>query len=287
MSVSDVISIVINTDTRPGYMESESTQGKQFEGTRSLDYFTHGVLNKIKFFEGYKKEVILCIDIHEPLNKSVEEQLLKWQSEKIIDVLILNRHNETFIEDGYFPHYNDLNYLNSLTFSRGKYVVHFDGDMAAFCTDPSVISDWMDLLDRGVYEYISYCSPWSPNPDEDPRWDYQWASTRFFMCKRTSLDYTEILKCLMNGDYLYDKYGEKFRRCPWLEHILGIMAGPGKVFYPPYDLQRFMVFSWCHYHSGNLEKLNALPYNKVLDYVFGCSGIKYPCDVWGVKLNVR
>lgn len=287
MSATDTISIVINTDTRPGYMEKESVQGKQFEGTRSLDYFTDGVLNKANFFRGFKLQVILFVDVHEPLDKQVEDTLHEWHKEGKIDVLVLHRNNKTFPGFDYFPCYNDLNYLNALMFSRGKYVVHFDGDMAGFCKDSSVITDWINLLDTGVYDYISYPTPWSPKPDEDPRWDYSWVSTRFFMCKRSSLDYTEIQKCLVDPDYMYAKYGDKYHRCPWFEHVLGIMAGPDKVFYPAYDLQKYFVFSWSYYHSGNYEKLNRIPYEKVLEYVFACGGIRYPCDVYGTRLILK
>lgn len=281
----DKISIVINLDSRPGFMgDSSEKLGGVYSGTRSIDYFTDGVLNKIKFFDGYEKEVTVFIDIHEPLPEVTEKELLSMQREGIIDNLVFNKHTKTYLGMKIYPKFMDINYLNAMILSRGKYLAHFDGDMAAFINDGSVISQWLGWLKTGKYDYISYPSRWSPRPVNDPDFDYDWVSTRFFICEREIIDYTEILKCLRSNDYLYGKYGEKKRKCPWMEHILSIIGGPAKVFYPPMEPNRYALFSWGQYHSGILKKLNEMPYEKVIEYVRSCGGVGYPCDVRGRRI---
>lgn len=273
------ISIAINLDTRSGFMEKESVIGKMSHGTRSLDYFTDGILNKIKFFDEYDKEITLFIDVHDPLPEAIEKDLLIMQKEGTIDNLIFNKHTEKYLGT-YYPKWLDMSILDTLILCRGKYLVHFDADMAAFINDKSVISEWLEWLNTSKYDYISYPSRWSPSPDVDKNWDYFWASTRFFICKRDTIDYTETIKCLGDSGYLYSKYGDKYRQCPWLEHVLGIIAGPGKVFYPPIESNRYMIFSWSRYVSGVLKKLNEMPYSEVLKYVAEkCGGLSWPCDV--------
>jgi len=95
------------------------------------------------------------------------------------------------------------------------------------------------------------------------------------------IDYTEILKCLSDSDYLYGKYGDRKRRCPWYEHIVSLINGPAKVFYPPIEPSRYLIFAWSRYYSGVLAKLNEWPYEKVVEYV---GKISYPCDVGGRKI---
>lgn len=282
--VSKKISIVINLDSRPGFMEQEFSVTKMFDGARSLDFFTEGIKNKIKFFDGHDLEITVFIDVHEPVPVATQNELLELHKQGIIDNLVFNRHIESFQDREYFGKYNDLNFLNALVLSRGEYVCHFDGDMAAFTADSGVIDQFIQWIDSGQYDYISYSSPWSPSPDIDKSWDYFWASTRFFFCKREIFDYTEIVKCLKSPDYLYGKYGEKHRRCPWLEHILGIMAGPGRVFYPPLNFERYLIFAWSHYVSGVFGKLNQMSYTEVLKYVYSCGRLKYPCDLHGRAL---
>jgi len=96
-------------------------------------------------------------------------------------------------------------------------------------------------------------------------------------------DYSEIVHCLRDSDYLYDTYGEPDDpRTPWLEHILGIMTYSQKaVFYPPIQPHRYLIFAWSRYYSGVLEKLNNWPYEKVVEYV---NKISYPCDVAGTRI---
>jgi len=270
------ISIVINLDTREGFEDSTTaSEANVIGGTKSIDFFTEGVKNKQNFFKGYDIETTVFVDIHKEIPREIEDKLRSLS----IDNLVLSKHNETYIEGPFFPKWLDLNMLNTLMLAKGKYVAHFDQDMAAFRNDDNVVNQWMQWLDEGKYEYISYPSRHSPCPVRDSDFDYNWVSTRFFFCKREIFDHTEILKCLRNSEYLYGKYGEKKRKCPWLEHIMGIMATPGKVFYPPMDPKRYMIFSWGLYHAGILGKLNDMPYNDVLKYVMDSGGVSYPCDV--------
>lgn len=279
-----MISIVINLDSRPGFMEQSTTQGLTFDGARSLDFFTEGVINKVKFFEGHEIETTVFIDVHEELPKNIERWLLDQQAGGLINNLVFNRHTESYLSNGYFPKWNDLNFLNAMILTRGEYLCHFDGDMNAFIKDKNVVNEWLQWLDKDMVDYVSYPSQFSPLPATDGRYkSYTWASTRFFLCKRDRLDYTEIVKCLQDSEYLYGKYGADGEpKNPWLEHILGLMtSGPNRVFYPPIQSDRYLIFSWASYQSGVLAKLNNLPYEKVVEYV---GNISYPCDVNGSRM---
>lgn len=272
------ISIAINLDTRPGFMEQKTEQGMMMNGTRSLDFFTEGVVNKVRFFEGHDIETTVFIDVHDPLPDDTQNWLLAQQRSGMIDNLVFNRHTERYLGSDFYPKHNDLNFMNAMILTRRKYLVHFDGDMAAFISDRNVIHEWLKWLDDGKYDFICYPSQYSPLPVTDPSFDYAWASTRFFICRRDILDYTEIVKCLSDSDYLYGKYGDRQRRCPWLEHALSLINGPAKVFYPPIEPNRYLIFSWARYYSGVFKHLNSWPYDKVVQYV---NKIAYPCDVTG------
>lgn len=277
------ISIAINLDSRPGFMEQSSAQGPMFDGTRSLDFFTEGVINKVKFFEGHEIETTVFIDVHDALPRRIEDWLLDQQYDGIIDNLVFNRHTEKYLGT-YFPKFNDLNFLNAMAMTRGRYLVHFDGDMNAFINDKNVIKEWLQWLDEDRFDYISYPAQHSPAPASDGHYkSYWWASTRFFICKREIIDYTEIVKCLRDSEYLYGKYGtEGEPKNPWLEHVLGLMTGgQDRVFYPPLQSKRYLIFAWARYYSGVLKQLNEWPYEKVVEYV---NHISYPCDVGAKEL---
>ena len=278
------LSIVINLDSRPGFMESVSNEKQMHQGTRSLDYFTHGVINKRKFFEGlgYDLEVTVFIDIHDPLPKPTLDELHRMLEQKVIHNLAFNTHVEYYMNMDLFK-YNDINYLNAINLARGEYLIHIDGDTNGFINDKNIIKEWLQWLDEKKYDYISYPSPWSPNPVLDPAWDYFWSSTRWFICKREIIDHTGLVKCLMDSDYMYGKYGEKNHRTPWLEHCLTIV-GDRKVFYPPRDINKHLIFSWSSYHTGVLEKLNSMSYLEVAKYVMESGGIGFPCDCAGKKI---
>lgn len=274
------ISVVINGDTRPGLFSDETEQGRMGSGTRSLDYLKEGIDNKLKFFRGYDIESILYIDVHEKLPK---DHL--WDIYSRVDDLYLHKHVDYYQETAYFTRHIDLNILTAIISARGDYVAHFDWDMAAFRQNNSeVIDRWVRWLEKDSFDYICYPSLFSPRAVNDKDFSYDWASSRFFFCKRELLDHTEIMKCLNNTDYLYERYAPKDtkRKCPWLEHIQGMMAGKGRVFYPPFLPGDHLIFSWSRYHNGILKTLNESSYDVVNKYVMGkCGGVRYPCDVSG------
>ena len=278
-----MISIAINLDSRPGFMEQSTTQGTMLGGTRSVDFFTEGVINKVKFFEGHEIETTVFIDVHDPLPRETQDWLLEQQARGIIDNLMFNRHTEKYL-GSFFPKWNDLSFLNAMMLTRGDYLVHFDGDMNAFINDKNVINEWLQWLDEDRFDYVCYPSQFSPLPVVDGRYQsYIWASTRFFLTKREHLDSTEIIKCLQDSEYLYGKYGvEGEPKNPWLEHVLGLMTkGQNRVFYPPIQSKRYLIFAWSRYYSGVLKQLNEWPYEKVVEYV---NHISYPCDVAAKEL---
>jgi hypothetical protein len=271
----DMISIVINCDTRSGAEVCDTRQGAMLNGTRSFDFLTEGILNKIKFFRGYDYEVVVYIDKHLNVPGEVYNLL-----NVIPNITFCQSNHREYLEGSFFPKWNDLNFLQALYLARGDYIAHFDGDVCAFRDDNSlIINNMIRWLDH--FEYVSYPSHWTPAPDcnANNEWDYWWASTRFFICKRSSLDFKEIEKCLRESDYLYGKYGDKKRKCPWLEHILGIIAGPNKVYYPPIKLDEYAIFSWSSYKKGTLQLLNNMSYNEVKNFIIKQGGIHYPNDV--------
>ena len=271
--MSGKISVAINCDSRQGSNEQSSTQDIMLKGTRSFDFLWEGVLNKMKFFEGYDYEIILFVDKHLDIPTELYE---KWNTLENLTICI-SKHREYLDDYSYYPKWNDHNFLQALYLARGQYIVHLDGDMNLFRQDEcKIVDEMISLLDR--YSYISYPSPWSPNPDCGD-WDYWWASTRFFLCERKTLDFTEIEKCLRDSGYLYGVYGQKKRACPWLEHVLGIIAGNGNVFYPPLDLDNYAIFAWSRYIRGTLEKLNNMCYDDVRQFILDRGGIMYPNDV--------
>jgi hypothetical protein len=274
-----VISIILNLDTRPGFLEAQSIATTMMNGPRSLDFFTEGIRNKWLFFKGREIEIIVFIDQHEEVPAQTKEFLFKALDSDLIHSVVFSRHREFFNYYHYYPKWNDINYMNALFLARGKYVAHFDADTVAFIKDPSVILEWIQWLEEGKYDYISYPSHWSPRAIDDPTFDdYMWASTRFFFCKRDTIPFDETLKCLQDSGYLYTKYGEKKRKCPWTEHVLGIISG--KVYYPPIQLDRYAIFSFSNYQRGVLSKLNDMTYDEVKRWIEEKNGIQYPVDVW-------
>lgn len=270
------ITIAVNLDTRPGLFDSATQAEVIFRGARSIDFLTEGIKNKINFFRGHETEVILFVDIHEKIPLEVFNIM-----DELSTSIVLSKHRTYFDKHEYYPKWNDINFLNSLTLARGEYIAHFDGDMAAFLKDPSVISEWKEWIDSGKCKYISYPSLFSPLPVIDPDFDdYTWVSTRFFFCKRETIKTDEIIKCLSDSNYLYGTYGTKKRLCPWLEHILGIMENKELIHYPSIQYDRYLLFAWNYYQRGLLEKLNNMSYEEVKSYV-QARGISFPCDVWG------
>ncbi len=274
----NMISIVINADSRPGSDDSVSDQSVMNKGTRSFDYLWDGILNKMKFFGDYEHEIILYVDRHIEIPTELFE---KWKTIGNLTICI-SKHREFFDDNHYFGKWNDLNILRALYLARGKYIAHFDQDVNAFRRDESKVIDNMKfLVDSKACDYVSYPSRYSPDPifNRNNEWDYFWASSRFFFCKRSTIDFTEIEKCMRSDEYLYGKYGEKNKRCSWLEHVQGIIAGPGKVFYPPMDIDNYAIFSGSSYKKGTIQKLNEMSYNDVRQFLIDRGGIQYPCDL--------
>lgn len=243
------VSIVINCDTR----SQKDEQSGLFNGVVNLDFLTEGVRNKQLFFKNYEFETIVFIDEHNP----IDERSLGYLR-SICDTVVVRKHTHE-------EKFNDNNYVSALSLARGEYVAHFDQDVAAFSRDKGAIEYLIGLLEN--YDYVSYPSNWSPYPVHDDNYDYFWCSTRFFICKRQTLDFTEIKKCLADSDYLYSKYPASVRN-PWTEHILGLHAkynGKG-VYYPPIQTDKFTIFTWERYSTGTLQKMNDMAYEQIYEW---------------------
>ena len=252
------ISIVINADTRP----KRNSADQMLSGVVSEDFLTDGVFNKIKFFDGFDRETIVFIDEHLPVPEKTLEYL-----RSICDTVIIRKHTN---EHGF----NDLNYMTALFSARGDVIAHFDQDVAAFTPNQDYPNYLLELLNE--WKYVSYPSPFSPNAVTDPAYNYRWASTRFFMCKRETIDFTECLRCLREYEYFTGKYNPS-RVHPWTEHILGLTAN-SSVYYPRIELDRGTIFTWGSYEEWTLRRLNELSYDSVKDFV-SKRGIGYPCDL--------
>lgn len=257
------ISIVINCDTRG----EKNEQTGLFNGVVNADFLTDSVFNKIKFFDGFDKEVIVFIDQH----NEVDEKILSYLY-SIADTVVLRRHTHE-------EKFNDYNYLSALSLARGEYIAHFDQDTAAFTSGIGAVQELIDLLND--YSYVSYPSHWSPAPVHDKNYDYWWCSTRFFICRRDTIDFTEVKKCLQDSDYLYSRYPASVKN-PWLEHCLGLHAkynGKG-VYYPPIDYTKLCIWTWGRYETYVMRRLNEFTYEEIIKFVAEKGGIVYPNDIY-------
>ena len=252
------ISAVINVDTRPQRDNIDS----MFNGVCNLDFLIDGVKNKIKFLDGFEKEIILYVDQHLPIPY---DKLLELRG--IADTLVIRNHTNE-------PSFNDWNYIRALQMASGDIVMHFDQDCAAFSSSKESVQELIDLLEK--YDYVSYPSHWTPNAVVDPTFNYRWVSTRFFICKRQTLNFAEIIKCLMDYDYFCNTY-KPSRACPWTEHFLGLISN-SNVFYPPIQLDKLAIFSWGSYRAGTLSFLNNMLYEDVKSFI-ELRGIRYPNDL--------
>jgi len=260
------LSVIVNVDTRA---ENDNNQ-EMFRGVVSRDFLIDGLLNKRKLLEGFEYELICYVDEHEP----IDEKTLSYMRE-ICDVLVIRKHNKFFEEQENYPAFNDMNYIQALSQARGKYIFHFDGDVAAFAESKEPI----EYLIRGLeqYDYISYPSLWSPYPTHDDSWQNKfWASTRFFCCKRSTIDISELIKCQLDYDYWKNTYPMP-KLCHWLEHILASIAhNKGKgVLYPPVNFEKFILFTWENYHQYTLQRLNNQSFQEVKDW-FKTKDFHYP-----------
>lgn len=254
------LSIVINCDTRQKRNEQEGL----FSGAVNLDFLTDGVRNKQLFFSGFDIETIVFIDKHNDIPQEVLEYLYK-----VCDTVVVRKHTSE-------NKFNDYNYLSALQMARGEIIVHFDQDVAAFASSKESVENLLSYLDK--YSFVSYPSPWSPNPVVDHHYDYWWASTRFFMCKKDTLDFTEIKKCLESDEYLYGKYPASVRN-PWFEHIAGLWAkynGNG-VYYPPIQTENLTIFTWERYEDWTMRRMNEYTYQEIYEW-HNTHPIFYPCN---------
>jgi hypothetical protein len=253
--MSKIISLVINCDTRIGYLNDKSTIGDfgggSLQGVRSLDLLTDGIAQKINFFRGYNLQVILYIDLHEGIDVA---PLLE-----INDMVNACGNNSKVICK---PHnreeykWNDKLYIEALRLAEGDYIVHFDGDSNAYRKDDcDIIERYFKWLDEG-YKYI--CQPW--DRIGDPMYH---ASTRFLICKRETLDLPQIEKAIYWGEV-------NGLRNPCLEFTIAGLAGSETVLYPPREDSDYIVFCWARYYGGLLKHLNNLSYEGVKEYILGC-----------------
>jgi hypothetical protein len=259
-----VISVVVNSDTRHGYKDEHTKVGKlshmPLNGTRSIDFLSEGVKSKMNFFRGHQTQCILYIDEHEEVSEELRLELTDMVRSYGNESKIVCRPHDRSRRRWY-----DYITIEALKLADGDYVVHFDSDSNAFRSDDSdIIEKHFDWLDGG-YKYI--CSPVPPQHKEQ----YYWATTQFFMCKKETLNLVEVEKCFDNG-YLLKNYGRMSNNpspcC--LEHTIGLMVKEGEVFYPPRDVDSYIIFCWWEYVAGILKKLNNMSYTEVRDYIKTC-----------------
>lgn len=243
-----LISLVINCDTRP----QKNEQTGLFGGVCNEDFLTDGVFNKIKFFDGFDKEVIVFIDEHLKVSDSTIEYL-----RNMVDVVVVRKHTSE-------NSFNDYNYLSALSLCRGDIVCHFDQDVAAFSSSKESVQSLIDLLE--TYKFVSYPSIWSPNAVDDPSFGGKmWASTRFFMCKRETLKFDILRSCIEEPEWAYKTFGDVPRRCNWLEHFL-TLTNNNSVYYPPIQTDKLTIFTWETYETYTFRRLNGFTYEQIFEW---------------------
>lgn len=254
------ISLVINCDTRPNRNEFGGTN---LQGVVNEDFLTQGVANKIAFFNGFEKEVIVHVDEHSPLSKDAFNYL-----QLAADTLVIRKHTDE-------PLFNDWNYIRALQLATGDIICHVDQDCNLFANSKDSVQELINHLE--TFDYISYPSSCSPNAVHDDSFNYRWVSTRWFMCKKETLNFSEIIKCLNDYEYFAEKY-KPSRILHWLEHILGNICY-SNVFYPPIDYEKVLIFCWENYEKYTLQRLNNQTYTEVKNWVNSKGGIFYPNQV--------
>lgn len=262
-----MISIVINADTRPPMDRETFTVGDDggqgsLHGCRSWDYLVDLPKAVHKFFEGHEHEVILYIDEHEKIPDTICHQ---W--ENLVAYASSN--------DKMSHRWNDKLYLNSLAKAKGDYVVKMDQDACIF-RDPScdIVDRYLKWLDEG-YKFI--CQPTNLTKQQHGMW---WASTRFFICKRETLDFESLWNAVDNPTGLFAKYSWSGpNHFPCLEHLLGVTAGDNGVLYPPREDDNYLVFSWARYVKGTIKKLLDMTYSEAAKIVAQDWGLCGPNDV--------
>lgn len=247
-----LISCCINADTRQGYKNESSAVGDygqgSLQGVRSSDFLIEGVKNKMAFFRGYDCQCILYIDRHEDISPEFMEEIKSL-------VYSYGNNSQVIFKEHDRKKYKWYDYitLEALKLAEGGYVVHFDNDANAFRTDDcDIVERYFKWLDEGD-KYI--CQPWDGIGDR-----MYHASTRFFICKRETLDFPLIERSIpmdeINGV-----------RNPCLEFSLGALAH-GSVLYPPREDDKYIVFSWVKYFQGTLKRLNEMKPEDALKHIF-------------------
>lgn len=251
------ISLVVNCDNRP---ERNEFGGNNLTGVVNTDFLTAGIWNKRNFLKEFDKETIVYVDVHNEI-PYVE----------LADTVVFRKHT-----DG--NNFNDWNYIRALSLADGDIIIHADQDTCMFARNQDCVEGFISLID--LYDFVSYPSHWSPLPVSDNSFDHTWVSTRFFMCRRESLDMPEIIKCARDYDYWCNTYPVN-RKCPWLEHWIGSIAKyrNQKIYYPPINLDDIAIFSWGSYKKGTLQYLNNIPYEEVKQFILNNGGVQYPCDI--------
>lgn len=238
-----------------------------FNGCKSLDFFTHGLENKWRFFDGFDIERIVYVDVHEPL-----PDVLMHMLADTCDRLVLSKHSKYYRGAEPFGPFNDVNYLHALALTRGEIVVHFDQDVAAYAKGPSHVGELLSYVTDGTFNFVSLPSPCSPDPVRDDSFGGKWwCSTRFFMCRRERIDLTALEHAIRDPQWAYETYGRPPREHGWTEHLLPLIAGYG-TFYPPVDFSKLCIFPWSKYKAGTLEKLNNMEFHEITAAMYRAGG---------------
>lgn len=272
-----MISIVVNLDSRPGVSSDVTTFSGHNEGARSWDFFTDGLVNKLRFFEGFDVELIAFIDEHETVPDAILSTL-----RNLAECVVIRSHTKKYRNYEIAGFNNDINYLHALLQARGDIIAHLDADTAVFARYKGRVDALLTMLQTN--RFVSYPSHCSPKPVDDATFAGRtWASTRFFLCRREHLQFDVLERALREPQWAYSTYGDAARKCPWLEHFLSL-TNEESVIYPPRDDDNLMVFCWDKYHTGILRKLNEGNFDSACEYVKQCGGIHYPNDVTGSPL---
>lgn len=248
-----MISILVNADTRPQAGEAQAL----FNGVVSRDFLVDGVISYQKFFSGFETETILFIDDHNPVDLGTLEAL-----REICDKVILSKHSKKYRGRDPFGPFNDINYLQTFGLARGEFIAHFDQDTGAFTKGKEQVEALIRPVIENEVKFVCYPSEHSPRCVDDPTFqNHIWASTRFFFCRKETINLTELEEAIWEPQTLYAKYGQPARVCPWTEHFLGQAAGYS-VLYPKLSSD-LLIFPWHKYEKGILAKLNSLHYDEI------------------------
>lgn len=246
-----MISIVINGDSRPAKTEA----GQMSDGIRSEDLLVDSVINKQRFFADFEIETILHLDEHQ----KVSDETLRSLRE-LCDCVVIRKHSKHYKGADPFTGFNDINYLHALSLARGSHIAHFDMDMAAFTRGQEQVEKLFHQLTD--FSYVCYPSAASPKCVDDPSFGtHIWASTRFFLCEKDTINLTELEQAIWEPQTLYIKYGHPSRICPWTEHHLGV-ACKSSVYYPPLS-KDLLIFPFHTYKEGTMAKLCSMSYDDI------------------------